>query len=152
MPTARLTDVCAARHVEEWSTEENFKRCILDHLDLKIDGNWSHLHRKILDKAHCQRWRGVCSFQIRCLAQRDRNSQLLPNITSHDDNLRTTIENALDLNTRTKEGIDDAERKAGNSRRRGGLIFLKVDIGEGRNLVGKVVQVSVKVLNLNMVY
>lgn len=105
------TDLGAAGDVEEGSSEENFEGGVVDDLDLEVDGDRSKLDGLVLDESQSHRPRRICRLHTHRLAGGNRRSELLPNISPHDNYLSSAIEDALWLDSVGESWEDDSERE-----------------------------------------
>jgi hypothetical protein len=91
-----VADVRTAGHLEEGTSEQDFKGGILDDLNLEEDRDLADGNAKVLDESESHRSGGVSRFHLHGFISGEGNVQLLPDIFPHHNDLSSTIQDRFD--------------------------------------------------------
>ena len=95
MISSRSTDFGATDDIEEGSSEEDFEGSIIDNLNLEIDCNRTKLDGVILDETEGHSSSGIRGLHGHRVVRGDGRIETFPDISPHNDNLCSSVENAF---------------------------------------------------------
>ena len=108
--SSRGTDFGATDDVEERSSEKNFERSIVNDLNLEVDCNRTELDRMILDKTESHSGSSVRGLHRHRVVRGDGHIETFPDISPHDDDLCSSVENTFRFDSGSERREYDSQR------------------------------------------